>query len=320
MVLAAAVMVLALAPHWDGVPRLELYGKHATMRVTPLSPPAERRAGRLTWLAGYRLQGADRAFGGFSALAVRPLGRGHRITLLGDGGNLAAFTLGPDGRPGDGRVRALDGPGTGWKKRDRDSESLVLAPDGRAWIGYENSNAIWRYAPGFARAERSARPPAMRDWPANGGAEAMVRLRDGRFLVLSEEGRWPGRPGRAAVMFAGDPAERPRDGFAFSYVPAPGHRVSDAAVLPGGDILVLERAWRLPLRFRFRIALMKAAAPTPGAVVRAATVARLGPPWPIDNYEGIAVTRERGRTIVWLVSDDDNMGWRSSYLLKLRLD
>lgn len=311
-------IVLGLGAGWAGPSRLDLYGPGATVGALRIADPVRRQMGRLTWLGGVRLVGGgEPAFGGFSAMAVN----GDRFTLLSDGGNLVRFRMGADWRPRDHQFGALPaGPGTGWEKRDRDSESFVSGPNGKLWVAFERANAIWRYGPAFATAERRVRPWAMRDWPSNGGPEAMVRLRDGRFLVLAERGRWPGRPGRAAILFRSDPTLRPADGFGFSYLPDPGYRVSDAALLPNGDVLVLEREWRLPIRFRFRLALLKVGQLKPGATIRAGTLARIAPPWPIDNYEGVAVTREAGKTIVWLVSDDDNTWWRSSYLIKTRLD
>ena len=87
-----------------------------------------------------------------------------------------------------------------------------------------------------------------------------------------------------------------------------------------GDIVVLERRWLLPLRFRSRLALVRTAALKPGALVRGTELGRIVAPWPTENYEGVAATRERGATILWLVSDNDQMWHRPSYLLKLRLD
>ena len=53
---------------------------------------------------------------------------------------------------------------------------------------------------------------------------------------------------------------------------------------------------------------------------RGTELGRIVAPWPTENYEGVAATRERGATILWLVSDNDQMWHRPSYLLKLRLD
>lgn len=315
------VAVLVLAPSYDGYPRLSLFGPHPSLTLTPLAAPTPSVTGRLTWLGGVRLDSDDGAFGGFSAMAVQ----GKRLTLLNDGGNFVAFDLAPDWKASNVRFGALpDGPRTGWEKRDRDSESLAVGSDGRMWVGFESGNMIWRYAPGFARAEGSAAPRAIRRWEGNGGMEALARLRDGRFVAIAERSRWPGKarvPGTlAALVFAGDPVAAPDRGFGFSYRPAPGHSVSDMALLPNGDLLVLERRWLLPLRFRSRLALVRAAALKPGAVVTGRELGRVTPPWPTENYEGVAVTREGKALIVWLVSDNDQYWWRPSYLLKLRLN
>lgn len=312
---AVVAVVLLLGVGYSGVPRLLLYRPHATLTLDPLPAPAVTRTGRLTWLGGARLSGSDAAFGGFSALAVE----GRRITLLSDGGNLLAFTLTPGWQAGEATFGELPaGPRSGWEKRDRDSESLAVAPDGRAWVGFESVNQLWRYAPGFAAATGQAAPRPMARWDGNGGAETLVRLRDGRFLTISETTRRKGKQGRAALLFAGDPVTSPARGFV--YRPAPGFDPVDAAQLPNGDLLVLERRWLLPVRFRSRIALVKLSALVPGAVVSGIEVGRIAPPFPTENYEGIAVTRDGPATIVWLASDDDQTWWRRSYLLQFRLD
>lgn len=313
-VIAATLM---LAPIYDGAVKLPLFGPQPTLRIVAIAAPANRISGRLTWLAGAKLESDAPAFGGFSALAVA----GNRFTLLNDGGNFVQFALGERARPRDVRFGALpNGPRTGWEKRDRDSESLVAGPGGRLWVGFENDNAIWRYTLDFARAEGGVRPRAMRRWPSNGGAEAMVRLIDGRFVAFSEGGLWRGKSGRTALVFAGDPVAGPDRTVQFTYVPAPGYAVADAAVLPSGNLIVLERRWMLPLRFRSRLALVKVAALKPGARVTGAELGLIAPPWPTENYEGVTVTRAGKATILWLVSDNDQAWWRTSYLLKLRLD
>ena len=39
-----------------------------------------------------------------------------------------------------------------------------------------------------------------------------------------------------------------------------------------------------------------------------------------DNFEGVAITREGRDTIVWLVSDDNQLFLQRSLLLKFKLD
>ena len=58
----------------------------------------------------------------------------------------------------------------------------------------------------------------------------------------------------------------------------------------------------------------------PGRTARGQLLAELDAPLIHDNFEGVAVTREAGETILWLVSDDNQTLLERSYLLKFRLD
>jgi hypothetical protein len=213
------------------------------------------------------------------------------------------------------------GPRTGQKKSDRDVESLASDPaTGRIWLGFERSNAIWRYDASLERTARFAHPPAMRDWPINGGAESMVRLRDGRFIVISESARPKGGKGRIALMFAGDPTEAPASGFRFAYVPPAGFDPSDMAELPDGRLLVLNRRLSVPALFTTKLTLVDPRAIRPGAAVAGREIAHFVRPLLHDNFEALAVTREGGETILWIASDDNQEVWEQSLLLKFKLD
>lgn len=319
--LLATVAVWLGVPGWTGDVRLPLLGERAVIRAERVAidpaDPARRRVGALTFLGGVRLTSPDPAFGGFSALDVQ----GGRFTLLSDGGNWVRFRLDARGRvsaPASGALPA--GPKTGWRKQDRDSESLARDPlTGRWWVGFERANAIWRYDPGLTRDERAVRPAAMARWRDNGGPETMVRLRDGRFLVIAEERLKGAPPGREALLFAGDPTDG-RPPVRFRLLPPPGFDPCDATELPDGRVVVLSRWWGLPLRFRSALTVIDPAAIRPGALIRGKEIARIAPPLHTENYEGIAAAVERGRTVLWLVSDDDQNRWEQTLLLKFRLD
>jgi hypothetical protein len=313
--------VLLLAPGWSGEQRLMLPEPPARIVATPVpldpSAPGRRRVGALTFLNGVELTSPDPAFGGFSALLVR----GDAFTLLNDGGNVARFRLGADDRVREPNFVPLPaGPGTGWTKLERDGEALAINPrNGRVWIAFERANAIWRYAPDLARAERAVRPAAMRRWRRNGGAEAMTRLADGRFLAIAEE-RTRGE-GREALLFAGDPTDG-RAPLRFRYVPPDGFDPCDVAQLPDGRVLVLNRWYGLglPLRFRSVLTVLNPASMRPGALVRGREVARLAPPLQTENFEGVAVTEQAGQPTIWLLSDNDMGRRRRTLLLQFRLN
>lgn len=331
--LPSILLLLVGIGDYAGEPARPLITSGAPIRsvAAPLAPsdPTARRVGALTFVAGWQLTSADPAFGSVSGIAVA----GRRFTLLSDAGGVMQFDLDEKGRAR--RIRFVDlrdGPGVGWSKDDRDTESLAMDPaSGRAWIGYERFNQIWRYAPGFARAEAAAAPPAMADWPTNSGAEAMARLRSGRFVVIAEA---PGADGtHAGLLFAGDPTrgERP---VRFRYAAPRWFRVTDMAELPDGRLLILHRNVN-PRRARFGwrdgrlklvagistlVTAIDADAIAPGARVVPTEVARIGPPLNAENYEAMAVTQEGGRTMLWIASDDNFAWYQRTLLMQFALD
>lgn len=320
--LLSILLVLLLVPGYSTVapgPRLAASGRMRVQAV-PLDAhdPARRRVGRLTYLGGITLASDDPAFGGFSSMHVA----GDRFTLLSDGGSFIAFRMGRDWRIGDLHFGNLPaGPGTGWEKADRDSESMTVDPaTGETWVGFESHNAIWRYAPGFARAEARARPRAMAHWPHGGGPESLVRLADGHFVTLSETGRKSCRHAHDALWFERDPTIDPTSGFRFCYRPPRHYDPSDAAELPDGDLLVLNRRFRLPYDFSAILTIVPRAGIAPGRTVAGTPIAAFAAPLIHDNFEALAVVREGDDTIVWIASDDNQSKLQRSLLLKFRLD
>lgn len=319
--LLSILLVLVFVPAWSGDARLPLLGTDTQITVTrvALDParPAARRVGALTWLGGIELSSRDPAFGGFSALHVA----GDRFTLLSDGGNIVRFTMNDTWRLHDIRFSELPGgPGTGWTKKDRDSESMSVDPvSGDVWVGFENANEFWRYDAGFTHAQAHVAPPTMRNWPENRGPEAMTLLPGGRMVTIAEQNGWPRIKGRGGIVFYGDPVLRPRAGFRFTYRPPPGYDPSDMAVLPDGRWLILGRRFR-DFTFSSTLTIVDPRQVRPGAIVSGRTIATLAAPLIHENLEGIAITRERGATIVWLVSDDNQLIVQRSLLLKFRLE
>jgi len=315
-------VLLMLTPTASGIEPRPVLGDRPEIRAEPVlldaSDPGRVRVGALTYLGGLALTSRDPAFGGFSAMRVM----GDRFTLLSDGGNIVDFRMGPDWQPRDIRFADLPGPGTGAIKRHRDSESLTWDPrTGRAWVGFENRNAIWRYDATLARPERNVQPVAMADWSIAGGAEAMVRLRDGAFIVFSETARPKGlRDARIVLRFAGDPTETKGAPLSFAYLPPEGYDPTDAAELPDGRLLVLNRRLSLSGLFTAKLSVIDIRGVRSGGVVRGPEIASFERPLLHDNFEALAITQEGADTIVWIASDDNGEFWEQSLLLKFRLD
>lgn len=316
-----AFILLLSASGRDGRDR---FGKAPRMTVErvplDLHDPNRTRVGALTYLGGIRLKSGERAFGGFSSMRII----GDDFTLLSDGGTFIRFRMGEDWAPRDVRFGDLpDGPGSGWLKADRDSESMTSDPaTGQVWVGFEQYNAIWRYNADLTRAERSARPAAMRNWSDNGGPESLVRLHDGRFLTIGETSRPKGsRIGREGLVFPGDPTTPDIKPIRFVYMPPNElYDPSDAVQLPDGRLIVLNRRFSVPGLFTVKLTLIDPREIRAGAVIRGTEIATLAAPLIHDNYEALAVTREGDDTILWIASDDNQQFWEWSLLLKFRIE
>ncbi|MDO7834776.1 esterase-like activity of phytase family protein [Sphingobium sp. HBC34] len=318
IVLALAVLLLP-APHMSK-PQSVRAGS-LLVRATPLPlssiDPALRRAGALAYLGGWALDSDNGGFGGLSALLVTGPGQ---MLGLSDSGVLTGFHVGQG--PGSRRpfiaplpVRAQDRHRPWWSW---DAESLAYDPAiDRYWVGFEGLQAICRYGPGFARVEACRTWPEIAAWPETGSIESLARLPDGRFIAIGEMGMTA--DGRHDVLlFDSDPAEPDTpDPVHLRYAPPQGYRPTDAVALDARHLLVLNRRLTLQDLFTATIAVVALPErPTPGTLLRARTLARLAPPLLADNFEGIAVSQEAGRPIVWVISDDNHEFFQRTLLLK----
>ncbi len=201
-----------------------------------------------------------------------------------------------------------------------DIESLTFDPQaGEVWAGLEWAQEIIRFSPRLQK-RADIRPAEMKDWGGNSGPEAMVRLADGRFVIIEERAKSDGL--HDALLFESDPT----DGTApmrFTYKGVRGFRPSDAAVLPDGRLLVLLRRLSLALPPRFETMLVTA---NPDEIERetvlsSRVLARLDTAFPAENYEGLAVTQDGdGQLSLWLISDDNFASYQRTILLKLGWD
>ncbi|HEX8379443.1 MAG TPA: esterase-like activity of phytase family protein [Allosphingosinicella sp.] len=273
--------------------------------------PAAKRLGRLVWLGGWALTSNDRRLGGISALHVE----GGQALALSDAGWLIRLSL-PSGRsPVRARISMVEaGPGPPGAKVNRDIESVVVEGS-RVWLAYEQANAIWRYDRARFEPRSAAAPPGMARWSANRGPEAMVRLADGRFLVFAE-----GAGGDSeAVLFAGDPSVRGTRATRLRYRPPAGYRITDAARLPDGRLVLLNRSVSLFAGFTAKLTIVTLGEPREGALIAGEEAAVFEGPVLRDNLEALSVTAEGGRTILWLASDDNYSPFQRTLLMKFAL-
>jgi hypothetical protein len=286
---------------------------------------ARVRFGKLEYRSGLALTSPFRGFGGLSGLRLDA--KGERFISISDKGSWftgrivyrgremaglddveAAPMLGPDGRPITTR---------GWF----DSESIAL--DGPyVYIGLERVNQVLRFdfSEGFtrSRAEVVPMPAAVKKLPFNQGLEALVVVPKGMVLAgtliaLSERGL--DAEGNLVAFLVGGPSPGQ-----FSVHRTNKFDISDAVLLPAGDLLVLERKFSLLEGVGIRIRRIALATLAPGAVVDGPSIFEADFGQEIDNMEGIdAHVTPEGDTVLTMVSDDNFSLIQRTLLLQFTL-
>ena len=316
----AAIGLLALAlapglwlrsePYWPGNtgPRTIRFDRLAAR--TPESWPAELR------LAGaWRVTSENNRFGGYSALLPTA---GGTLTAISDTGGRTLRMRRPDlagaADPRFGRVTTPNP--TYW---NQDIEAAAADPkSGWRWYAYENVNEIGRFKSGEDGASSVVAPPEMSDWSSNGGAEAMARLPDGRFIVLAEDAPWLSAGGRPGLLFSSDPVDGAKP-LEFTFKPPIGYDPSDMAVLPDGRVVILLRVVDLvsPPFFDAMLVVADPADIVAGQEWRWYKLADLEGSIPRDNYEGLAIVPDSSGVMMWLISDDNFAHVQRTLLLEL---
>ena len=283
------------------------------------------RFGELEYRSGLVLTSPFRGFGGLSGLRLDA--KGERFIAISDKGGWftgrivykgremtglddveASPMLGPDGKPITSR---------GWF----DSEALAL--DGQlAYVGIERVNQVLRFdfAKGFTRAhgELVPLPPAARKLPYNKGIEALMMVPKGlplagTLIAISERGL--DAQGNIVGFLIGG-----RSPGTFTIRRTDNFDVSDAVLLPTGELLVLERkfSWLSGIAIRIRSVPLKSLAP--GALVDGPLIFEADLGHEVDNMEAIdAHVTPEGDTVLTLVSDDNFSMLQRNLLLQFTL-
>ncbi len=288
--------------------------------------PTQSRVGRLRFLGGLELSSPDPAFGGLSGLTLTA--DGDRMIAVTDRGHwfTARLVERDDGRLvglAEAALRPMvNNRGRRLARRWRDAEAVEVGPAGSIFVSFENIHRIWRYQNNDARAGAMAptrpvtiKPPrAFRHLPSNGGIEALTVIADGRLLVLSEDGRDRNGNHRGWILQPDGPAPvKLRSSGAF--------RPTGLALLPSGDLVVLERRFTLIGGLAARISLLPRLAVVPNGLLVGEPIAELGPPLNTDNFEGIAASAAPdGGTWIYLISDDNFWAIQRTLLFKFRLE
>ena len=295
------------------------------LTATPVAPEGDASTpfavGRLEYLAGFALASESGDFGGLSGASlsadggtltvVADIGVWFRLALQHDAtGRLIGIAGGESGRLADEHGKPL------MSKYVGDAESITRAADGSYYVTFEGWHRLWRYKaasdPLRAAAKYVRAPKGMASLPGNEGVEAATVLPDGRFLLLSEGGFTDG----------GDLQGWLGDGKRWADValaPTGAFKPTDLAVLPMGDVLLLERSATVFGGFAARLSEIPAAAIVPGARLVGRELGIIQQPLPVDNFEGLAArAAPDGSVLIYVLSDDNFNVMERTLLLQFR--
>lgn len=301
------------------------FAANSTVEAIPLEldlTGSRDHFGSLTFLAGFELKSADPRFGGLSGLAVAA--DGSMLYAVSDRGYWVSASMRHDR---EGRLigfgvweiaRLLTPEGVPVSGRQTDAEGLAQDRDGSFIVSFEQEHRLWRYPPSSPPfripPQAVSTPHELAQAPNNGGIEAVTVLLDGRLLAITEEYENPDGSLKAWLIDKEQFAE-------LSYLPSDGYRPTDMTTLANGDLLVLERRHSLLGGWGARIHRLSRDSLRPGARLKGEEIARIVPPLPVDNFEGIAIwEKEEGGTFLYLVSDDNYSPLQRTLFLQFRLE
>jgi len=277
--------------------------------------PDIKRFGDLEFRGGLVLSSPSEHFGGLSGLVMEADGR-SLLSVSDVGSWLRADVAYEGNRPaglGRGRIGALHAVGgrSLRDKREQDAESVTLVDGtlerGTLLIGFERVHRIGRFEIRGGQVQPPSKylrlPAEGRRMPANQGIEALAVIRAGALKgsVVAFAERFTRGTGYHTgwIWVGGEPHRlqlRDIDGF----------DITDAAGLPDGGLLVLERYFRWTAGVHMRIRRLLPTEIKPGARLTGRIVLEADSGFEIDNMEGIAVhSGAGGETVVSLISDDN---------------
>jgi len=327
-----AGLLLALAALPDAAPAQRAPDPPTSIEISAQRLPgfdhtdsSRRQFGLLEFRGGLVLTSPFKHFGGLSAIRVQADGANF-IALSDKGWWLKGRIVYDGNRPSgiaDAQMAPILGPdglalaARGWY----DTESIAQ-DGGTLYVGIERVNRIVRLDYGkdglLARGQPIEVPPGVRGLPNNKGLEALVFVPrglplGGALIAISERGL--NRDGNLLAFIIGGP----RPG-AFALRRTADFDVSDAALLPSGDLLVLERKFSWTTGLFVRIRRIKLADVAPGALVDGQVLFEADLGYAIDNLEGLSVHRgSNGETVLTMVSDDNFSALQRTLLLQFTL-
>jgi hypothetical protein len=291
--------------------------------------PRRKQFGRLIFRSGLNLYGKSRHFGGFSGLVIDP--SGDSILAVSDAGSWMRADLSYNGKYLKGLSNVTLGPVLGSDGKplksdaDRDSEAMSLASGdsrkGTAYVGFERKHriAIYPFTSNSFGPPKGAMPlpSGAKRMRSNQGIEALAAIKTGRLkgTIVAFSERLPGKGGDLQGWLIGGPTPG-----AILLKRLAGFDITDAAALPDGGVVVLERRFRYSEGVQMRIRRVSQSELKPGALIKGEVLLEANDALNIDNMEAIFAHRaSSGETVITLMSDDNFSPFQRTLIMQFAL-
>lgn len=280
----------------------------------------------LSFLGGFELKAKPKVFGGFSGVLFEP--NDHRLMLLSDTGGVAMIHVQHDQGKITGFGKGILQPLKNHRSQllsqiwHYDTESVAIVGN-KLWVGVETANRIYEFSrdkDGFPVSGRILNvPQRIRKLPKNRGLEALASSPlgsplKGKVVAIAERSVGKYAPHTEGWIIGGGQFKPIMIARRDEY------DVSDAAFLPNGDLLLLERRVRWWSALTVRIRRIKVQSffqsePLDGEDFLIANLTQ-----PIDNFEGLHVAQiSDDRIILTLVSDNNYNDIQRTLLMQFLL-
>lgn len=286
--------------------------------------------GPLMFLGGLELSSSNGRFGGYSGLLT--LNNGSDIIAISDRGHWLRGELSQTsrGKPlkllGAETATLLDSKGRKLKRTYRaDTEGLSIggsANTPRIFVSHEGKGGIMTYPLNLKTGEERAKhlliPKEIRGLAKNKSLESVAVAPpnsplSGAIITIAERGKSL-KHNRPAWIIGG-----PRPGK-FWIGKQGNYDVTDAAFLPNGDLLILERLFNLSEGLGMRIRQLDGSNLRPDHLHTGKTLLTADFSYQIDNMEALSVHMNAfGETVLSLMSDDNRSFLQRTLLLRFIL-
>jgi len=289
-----------------------------------------KKFGSLLYSGGIVFWSENEALGGISA--IRMLDGGNRFLAVTDKGN---WVTGSIERDSSGKIVGIksariaplrDNKGKPFRsKKNGDAEGMEIVGD-RVLVSFERNSRILKYKLDFNKLDSSGKKfrSSIRKikLPNNSGLEAISVLQSSGALKLAKT---------EIVVFSENSLDAKGNirGFIskgnkwkqFTVREKGGYKITDATLLPDGELLILERQFSLISGVRIRIRKLPVKEIVPGALLDGDILFEADSRFQVDNLEGISAWRNgNNQTMLTIVSDNNFSSLQRNIMLEFELD